>query len=171
MNYKNILLGSVLLLTACHTEKKVVETKPYLRWVGDIEHDKKEDKADFFLCHEQGAYQYFNFSEGLQYEGEKRAIENAYSKHYRPVTNNQQKGLLRIRFLVNCKGDTDRFRIIGMDENYQPQVFDKAITNQLIDIAKQLDGWKVLYDRDAPRDYYQYLIFKLENGVIKEILP
>ncbi|MGL4629975.1 MAG: hypothetical protein ACRCVT_02120 [Leadbetterella sp.] len=80
--------------------------------------------------------------------------------------------MIRIRFIVNYKGQTDRFRLIAMDENYKEKVFASSITEQLVKITKSLKGWGLMkYDSTHTFDYYQYLIFKMENGQIKEILP
>ncbi len=73
--------------------------------------------------------------------------------------------------MVNCQGETDRFRLISADENYNEKTFAKSITDQLLDIAKSLNGWKVKKMKEKDIDYYQYLIFKIENGQLKEILP
>ncbi|MBK7428429.1 MAG: hypothetical protein IPI60_16140 [Saprospiraceae bacterium] len=150
------------------------ETSPppkYLRWVGDIAFDPKTDKKDFHLCDADDIKQYHNFSFGFLYKGEKIALEKEIREQYNTQNITAQSGWLRIRFIVNCQGETDRFRIIGMDENRKPQTFDKSISDQLLNITKRLKGWLILPDDETRGDYYIYLIFKLENGKIKEILP
>jgi hypothetical protein len=110
-------------------------------------------------------------SDGLQYEGEKYAIEQAFRQNYKPALAKKESGMLRIRFIVNCKGKTDRFRMMGADENYQAKIFDPSIADQLLQITKKLDKWQPKKLEEQPVDYYQYLIFKIENGVLIEILP
>ena len=61
--------------------------------------------------------------------------------------------------------------MIGMDESYQPMQFNAAITDQLLTITKQLDGWIPKSDGGKEVDYYQYLIFKINHGEITEIMP
>ena len=143
----------------------------YPERTGDISFDERLDKKDFRLCYEKYVFQYFNNSEGLTYEGEKWAILQAFSEKYKPEGMSKESGFVRIRFIVNCKGETDRFRILASDENLQEKVFDKAITDQLLQISKELKGWKPKKFNGVLYDYYQYLIFKIENGQIKEILP
>jgi hypothetical protein len=58
-----------------------------------------------------------------------------------------------------------------MDENYNEKVFAKSITEQLMRITKNLIGWQGKKYNEKEIDYYQYLIFKIENGQLKEILP
>lgn len=165
-------LGCIILflqITACSPES-APPTK-YLRWVGDISHDPKIDKKNFQLCTPKAIKQYHNFSFGFLYKGEKIALENEIRSQYNEQHTANQSGWLRIRFVVNCHGETDRFRIIGMDNNKEAFTFDQSISEQLLSICKNLKGWLILPDNDAPQDYYIYLTFKLDNGKIKAILP
>jgi hypothetical protein len=146
-------------------------TSLYPDFVGDIEFNKELDDQNFELCFDKHIYQYFNDSTGFQYEGEKLAVENEFSKEYKSNYIANETGLVRVNFVINCKGQTDRFRLIGMDENYNEKEFDKSITEQLLRITKSLKGWKGKKLKDNKIDYYQYLIFKIENGQLKEILP
>jgi hypothetical protein len=143
----------------------------YPERTGDIEYDEKIDKSDFKLCYPKYIFQYFNISKGVEYTGEKLAIENEFKTKYKPISIQGETGLVRIRFVVNCKGETDRFRLISMDTEYNPKAFDKSITDQLTEITKSLKGWKPKFYEEMPIDYYQYLIFKLRDGHITHILP
>ncbi|MDX1754292.1 MAG: hypothetical protein R3259_13955 [Salinimicrobium sediminis] len=73
--------------------------------------------------------------------------------------------------MVNCEGKADRFRILQADKDYNEIEFDERITNQLLEITKGIESWKVMYGHEIPVDYYFYLIFKIKNGRITEILP
>jgi hypothetical protein len=147
----------------------------YPKHTGDIDFDEKIDKSDFKLCYPDYIYQYFNTSKGVEYTGEKIALEKEVREKYLPADLKGESGLIRIRFIVNCKGETDRFRLISMDTDYHPKTFDKSITDQLMEISKNLKGWEPkLYENDGKEytiDYYQYLIFKLKDGHITQILP
>ena len=152
-------------------QNKTITKSEYPNNVGDIEFNSKTDKQDFELCNKNHIYQYFNNSGGLEYEGEKLEIEKVFKENYKSEKINNETGLIRINFIVNCKGKTDRFRLISMDENYNEKLFLKSITDQLLAITKNLNGWKVKKIKEKDIDYYQYLIFKIENGQLKEILP
>jgi hypothetical protein len=144
----------------------------YSRWVGDIEFDPKRDNENFELKNgDDGIKQYFNFGQGVHYDGEKPAIIESFNKNYKPLSKSKESGWIRIRFVVNYKGETDRFRLIASDFNYQAIEFSNELTDQLIRICKGLKGWNVLRMNNEALDYYQYLIFKIENGEIIEILP
>jgi hypothetical protein len=163
-------LIACLTLAGCATESSPTQSR-YLRWVGDSKFDPALDTDDFELCYnENGVKQYFNHSQGLQYKGEKPALLRHFFNQYQAV-DNDQSGWIRIRFIVNCEGKTGRFRITESDESYRPRSFDARITRQLEALTRSLDGWKKLPDESNPEDYYQYLVFKIRNGNLEEIMP
>lgn len=165
------LLATLLALPFSCTRTLVPGDSKYPRMVGDIAFDPKEDDPDFELCDEAKAKQYHNFNQGFQYKGEKQALKKVFAEAYQSKKMPGETGLIRIRFLVNCKGETGWFRIMGMNENYEPKTFDKSITKQLLQTTKSLSGWKILPDEKSPEDYYQYLIFKINDGQLIEIMP
>jgi hypothetical protein len=160
------------ILSSCQLEKKAQEKKEYLRNVGDIEYNDKIDEIDFKVCNgDDIILQYFNLGKGPVYSGEKSKILNVFKSKYKPLINKDQNGLIRIRFVVNCEGKSGRFRVLQSDFNYQAIEFDKRIVNQLTDITKGIENWEVLYLSEFTVDYYMYLIFKISNGQLIEILP
>ncbi|WP_035804555.1 hypothetical protein [Lunatimonas lonarensis] len=162
----------ILTLSGCNSENKIFEKTEYLRWVGDIEHDSKIDNIDFKLCNEDyQVLQYFNIGMGPVYKGEKKKLINAFNSNFEPVTEKKQNGWIRIRFIVNCEGHAGRFRILQSDNNYEDFNFDRKIITQLIEIAKGIENWEILYSEGIPIDYYMYLVFKISDGHILEILP
>jgi len=165
---KAFFISLLVIYASCTLDNS--ESK-YLRWVGDSKINLQIDTADFQLCNSESVVkQYFHFDKGLQYEGEKKELEAHFKRHYVPVKS-EQSGLVRIRFIVNCKGETGRFRIIGSDLDYNEQVFNNEIVSQLLHITQSLKGWAVLSKRDKPKDYYQYLIFKIVKGDLIDIMP
>ncbi|MBK9255028.1 MAG: hypothetical protein IPM42_06030 [Saprospiraceae bacterium] len=162
------LIFIIPVLGSC---QQINEKSKYPKSVGDINYDSKYDKKDFYLCNEKSIMQYHNDSQGLEYKGEKTALDQVFKLKYQRPANTTESGMVRIRFVVNCKGETDRFRVMSMDEKYNEKIFDADITEQLVSITKSLDGWIPKKNRGKEADYYQYLIFKIKNGQISEILP
>lgn len=171
---KAVLLFLVLAIVSCQPNSHSSSSKSkYLRWVGDIEANPQLDDPSFVVCDEANTKQYFNFIETYEfaYKGERTALRQVFKENYQPISKATETGLIRIRFIVNCKGQSGRFRLISANHNLEEKIFDKKITQQLLEITKSLDGWPILPSAESPSDYYQYLIFKMEEGHIKEILP
>lgn len=167
-----VLILSILLITSCNSnEIEPPDRLEYKRWVGDIETDELSDADDFKLCNDESqVYQYFNDGNGLQYEGEKISIIETFKDQYSEQEVGQT-GLLRIRFIVNCEGVAGRFRLLGMDDDFKFKKFSNTISNELLRITKTLKNWQPKKVESQPIDYYQYLVFKLQDGRIIEILP
>lgn len=162
---KIVLLFSILW--GCQVEKS-----DYLRWVGDIEQNDQIDKLDFKVCHgDNRVLQYFNLGEGPVYKGEKSRIINTFKSKYKSVNDKSENGLIRIRFIVNCEGKAGRFRVLQSDYNYQETEFDNEIVSQLMTITKGIEDWAIFKRNEVTVDYYMYLIFKIIDGQLTEILP
>ena len=141
------------------------------RWVDDIAEDQELDDSAFKICttNEQ-IIQYFNDGNGIQYIGDKPAIDSIFYSSYQAIKTNLS-GFVRIRFIVNWSGETGRFRVLTSDLNYQANILPSDITKQLLNITKSMNGWQQKTWRDLNVDYYQYLIFKIEKGELTQILP
>ena len=126
-------------------------------YVGNIAFDEKSDRKDFILCNENRVFQYFNDSKGFQYRGEKIAIEEEFQKKYNSENVKKENAWVRIRFVVNCDEESDRFRILTANYDYEPIEFNKNITSQLLEINRSLNVWipKVIIGKKI--DYYQSL--------------
>ena len=145
----------------------------YTRWVGDIETDSTVDCPDFYLCNgKQYAAQYFHYTDDYPYMFGKDSLMNIFQHRYKPYFKEDQSGYIRIRFIINCEGQSGKFRISQAGRDYLPKTFHKRIISQLMEIIKSVNGWRIMFDhQDRKRDYYMYLTFKLKNGEITDIIP
>jgi hypothetical protein len=154
---KNLfLLISVLLIFSCNSPEKQKAEIP--RHVGDIQFDPKTDTTDFKPCHEDLTFQYYNFSNALQYDGEKAKIIREFDRKFQRV-DKTESGYVTIRFIVNCEGKTGWFRVVTMDFDYQEIKFSTELVNQLLEITKGLNGWKTGEFDGKIYDYYNHLTF------------
>ena len=163
-----ILYFSFISWVACSTAQST--PSEIINVVGEIFYEDAIDDPDFELCHNQRSIiQYYAFNEKC-FTGEKAAINRYFEENYLS-TNTKESGWIRIRFIVNCRGEAGRFRLLAMDNEYQKTSFSPGITQQLLILTKALNGWKSMEANQVVRDYYQYLIFKIENGELVEIMP
>lgn len=156
---------------SCAQESMIVQKYP--EQVGNIEYDPKLDKANFKTClKEKYLFQYYNLENGFQYKGGYFELHKEIKENFRYVNNTEyESGYIVIRFLVNCQGETDRFRVQEIGLDYQPKKFNKELVNQLLTITKNLKGWNAGEFKGYKVDYYQYLTFVIGNGKIKAIKP
>jgi hypothetical protein len=165
-------LPTLILLSFLSCCSRLSPSNPdYPRHVGDLSFDAKTDDPNFKVCNETEVFQYYNFGNGLQYKGEKPKIVEHFTRGLTKQGAPTDTGFITIRFIVNCQGATGRFRVQGIDSNYQEKKFSPALTGQLLSLTKQLDGWVIGKYEGMIYDYYQYLTFKIENGKLIEIMP
>ena len=139
--------------------------------VGDIAFDPATDNSDFKVCNENRILQYYNFGKGLMYHGEKFEILEHLNQHFKASEAPEINGYLTVRFIVNCNGETGRFRTSEMDLNYQEIQFDQDLKGQLLELTKELNKWQIGKREDSSFDYYQYLTYKIEGGQLTDIMP
>jgi hypothetical protein len=164
-----IFLLSFFVLCACGQNNYQSELT---RHVGDIPLNPELDTAYFSPCHEDLILQYYYFGKGIQYEGEKAALVAFVRNEFSANSIDKDNGYVTVRFIVNCKGESGRFRVIELDNNYDITTHSEVIVNQITDIVRRLDGWKAgTLDGSKAYDYYQYLTFKISNGQITDIMP
>lgn len=178
---KRLLLAFLFLITICSiqcldgraTSEIQTVKEEYPRWIEDIAYDPTIDNPNFQTCHgDDMVYQYFNLGDNIEIEGERYYIDRTFEKEYNASIAAKESGLVRVRFLVNCMGDTDRFRLLTSDLKFQAYEMSPSITNQLVRITKSLTGWKQKFDSENQAvDYYQYLVFRIVDGKISNIQP
>lgn len=173
MRLQKLLLFAVLVtaLTQCAAPKKPpLAPLPYPNQVGDIQADASLDDPNFTVCQDSNIPQYYSLRGG--YAGEKPAIDRYFRQYFRKQKAwSTENGYLTIRFVVNCKGKTGRFRVQEMGIDYQAKKFPPALREHLLQLTRQMDGWLPGQYENRELDYYQYLCFTLKNGDILRITP
>jgi hypothetical protein len=109
---------------------------------------------------------------GLNYEGGIFAIKQKYKEEYITVKTGQNSGIVKIRFDVNCKGETGNFVSETYNLKYESTTMNDSIVNQTVLIARNLNNWTPGTNDDNENiNSFKFLAIKVINGEIKEILP
>ncbi len=97
---------------------------------------------------------------------------NYYLNKFKFVSGTEnESGFLRLRFLINCKGELANFDLEGMNEEYEAFDFDKKITDQFIHLSKEIDHW-IGYERKGEFfDCDKNMLFKIKKGQLVDISP
>lgn len=165
------LLLLLSLFAACNPSKKLDPPgSNYPDHVGDIKPDPMLDDTTFHACRESNIPQYYSIKGS--FEGEKPAIERYFEQNFRKdKAFAKAEGYITIRFVVNCKGQTGRFRVQEMSPDYKPVKFPPALPAQLLQLTQKMDGWIPGKSENILYDYYQYLTFTISKGEITRIMP
>ena len=109
---------------------------------------------------------------GLNYEGGIFAIKQKYKEEYITVKTGQNSGIVKIRFDVNCLGETGNFEFETYTLNYESTTINDSIVNQIVLIARKLNNWiPGTNDDNENINSFKFIAVKVINGEIKEILP
>lgn len=84
--------------------------------------------------------------------------------------NFKDNGLLNLRFLINCNGEIGDVEVNELDFDFERMDLDDALVYRLKELSFRKEHWNYRL-KDEPSDYYMYLIYRLENGKVVEILP
>lgn len=169
---KYAIIWVVLVLASCGDSKNATSNMKaeHLRHVGDIVADRNMDDPNFKACQEDRAAVHYNFDSPNLYEGEKPAIVRAFMDMDLPKVKGSL-GYVTVRFMVNCKGETGRFRVEQVDTDYKKKTFNTGISDAILATTKSLNGWiPATYDGKV-YDYYKYLTFKIIDNQIVDVLP
>ncbi|MCS3737910.1 hypothetical protein [Mucilaginibacter dorajii] len=162
----------MLLLFTCYyasAQNKLPKADQLPDQVGDIIFNTQTDQYDFKLCNKENIYQYYSVN--TTYTGEIKALKKElydgfkYDAKYAVIT-----GSVTIRFIVNCKAQTDWFRVNVLNSNYQRTAFPSEFINKLLLDVKNLKGWiPGKLPNGAVCDSYYFLHFRILRGRINNI--
>ncbi|WP_108247332.1 hypothetical protein [Muricauda brasiliensis] len=138
----------------------------FTQHVGDISFDGTVDSSDFELCGDYRVLQYYQV--GTYFQGGKKAIKEKLLPNVN-ADGLPSNGLLTIRFVVNCHGETGYFRAHMIDSNLSRVEVPKQGLEHFGTLITKLDGWVPGKIQDDPMDSYAQIVFKIENGTITDI--
>jgi len=136
--------------------------------VGDISFDPKTDDPKFQVCNPKQVWQ------GYQLKSKQDETPIMVAREFRskfrsnPAWKNES-GLIRIRFLVNCSGVADRFRLLELDPDLKEKEFNADLKAHILGIAKSI-SWPPRRAYNQTVDYYHHVSVRIVNGELSDIV-
>lgn len=162
-----LIISTMFWLVGCDHNKEY-ESTDYPDQFGEIEFDADLDRPDFQLCDESGLV---HSRVSLNYEGGRKRIEEICKERVNIAESTYAfNGYILVRFLVNCKGESDRFRIEILDEGFEKQVCPDALISLVENAVRSLDAWTITKPENEGKDHSKYLNFKMIDGRIDAII-
>jgi hypothetical protein len=144
--------------------------KTYTHDVGYIDPETALGPKNFKTCDTTVFFQYYNEFPRAGYKHGKNKLREIIARSFKRVS--EDNGYLTYRFVINCHGAAGRFNIIENDLALSANHFDEKLKQQLLSIIlNDLTEWNPLYFEGTARDSYIYLMFRIEDGEIIDILP
>ncbi|GAA4311905.1 hypothetical protein GCM10023115_32240 [Pontixanthobacter gangjinensis] len=133
--------------------------------MGDLTADPEID-GEFQVCDEDKIPNYYAI--GTHYQGGKKAIKAEILNDLENLEF-QEQGNISLRFIVNCHGETGRFRSKSTDLEMKKIPVDEARLDKIKNRVRQLNKWNPAKNDHATYDSYYVLNFKLRDGRIVDI--
>jgi hypothetical protein len=171
MNYLAKIMFVFLFVNVREAEAQSISHLPSASGmaVGDIAFDEKLDDKKFCICNASEIFQYHSLAFNNRHAFKRRAQKQVLK--LKSGSRKNVSGYITIRFIVNCNGEADRFRILSVDHRYSPQFFDRTFTLALLAVVKNFDAWSIGKFEGELVDYYQIVTFKIVNSRVADILP
>ena len=127
------------------------------------------NKSEFKLCSGSKRPYYYPT---LKYEGNFYKIKNHFFNNYKTIQFPNSNGIVKIRFNINCKGETGNFFIDTYSLDYKNKTINKEITEQLLNLTKDLKDWvPARNDEGEMINSHKFFAFKIIEGKLIDILP
>lgn len=163
----NYSLIFAIFIIGCKKKEVRLNLPPYP--IGYIPYSAKLDDPLFELCNDSVIIE--NGSRHSSYLGGVKSI----FEHFKTLSSQLKylkgvSGYLTVRFIMNCHGEKDRYRVLGINNRYKAKEFPTDLTNIILEAVKQMSGWQVAVFQDEKCDSYNMLTFKIIDGQINDII-
>lgn len=156
----------LILCFSCETKKeaKAAQKPEYLADIGDTKFNPELDDVNFTFC---DAANVLHKRALVAYTGGTPAMEKELISNYEKQPAFESfTGYFFIRFAVNCKNESGRFRWEIVDEDFKEMKCPDALEKEIITKVKNLKNWNHPIYQGESHDGYTFLIVKIENGNI-----
>ena len=170
------ILGIVLILCGIigyfnyrYEWKYDVNSEKHQHDVGYLSPENRDFTPNFKRCNDNlpiGYYSHVDFNVFDKSKAHfKRFIQSNFNSNFYT-----DSGMLNLRFIINCNGEVGDMEINELNKEYQLTELSNDLVEEIIQLTGKKESWMISNDK-LKHDKYMYLIFKLEDGKITEILP
>lgn len=137
--------------------------------IGWIPFDKSIDNSNFKVCDELNIEEYYQvnpaFGEGLL------SIRKYIAAHQGELEALCEKdGYVIVRFVINCQGQTDRYRTKFMSLNYTDEnTVNAELQKKIIQLLREMGNWTPGKYDGKTYDCYQHLKFLFKNSQLVDV--
>jgi hypothetical protein len=138
--------------------------------IGWIPFDKSLDNSNFKVCDELNIEEYYqvnpSYGEGMP------SIRKYFSAHEQLLeTLCEKDGYVIVRFVINCQGQTDRYRTKFMSLNYTDEnTVNAELQKKIIQLTRNMGNWTPGKYDGKTYDCYQHLKFLFKNSKLVDVL-
>lgn len=136
--------------------------------IGDISFDAKTDDPNFTVCNPSRVLQTYELKTKM--DETPLAVQREFRAKFVPKDEwKYESGIIRIRFLVNCSGKADRFRLLELDFDIHQKQFSESLRAHVVQVAKSMQ-WPTRRAWNQTVDYYHYFSIKIVDGQLADVI-
>jgi hypothetical protein len=138
--------------------------------IGWIPFDKSLDNSNFTVCDELNIEEYYQvnplYGEGMP------SVRKYFAPHKQALEALCEKdGYVIVRFVINCQGQTDRYRTKFMSLNYTDEnAVNAELQKKLIQLTRNMGNWTPGKYDGKTYDCYKHLKFLFKNSRLVDVL-
>ncbi|MEN1784393.1 MAG: hypothetical protein AAGF77_04560 [Bacteroidota bacterium] len=141
----------------------------YSQQIGYLSPSNPDISTNFKRCSNRPPIGTYSSANPYIFRESKGAFRKYILTHF-DNTAYDDNGLLNLRFIVNCRGELGDVEVNELNNDFERTDLSDALVDQLKSLALQPKHWRGSQDEN-PIDFYMYLIFRIQNGAVVEILP
>lgn len=147
--------------------KYEVNREAYQHDAGYIELQNARFVEGFNLCENGRLVGYYSSAAPEIYKGSKYTFRQYIVGNF--TITSAISGYLDLRFHINCRGEVGNVEVNELDSDLRPAKLGDRLVEQLVKLSIRNENWQI--KSSSTDNYYMYLIYKIENGAVSEILP
>lgn len=98
-------------------------------------------------------------------------VEQTIRSNYHPKDEwKNESGIIRVRFLVNCQGQSDRYRLLELDFDLKEKKFSESLRAHVMSVAKQIQWPARRNNHQEIVDYYHHFTLRITNGQLSDVV-
>jgi hypothetical protein len=138
--------------------------------IGWISFDRSVDNPNFKVCDELNIEEYYqvnpSYHEGLP---SIRKFISSYQQELEALC--KRDGYIIVRFVINCQGQTDRYRSKFMSLDYvNDNTVNAELQQKIIQLARDMGNWTPGKYHGKTYDCYQHMKFLFKNSKLVDVL-
>jgi|GEM_PF-1345470 len=137
--------------------------------IGYLNPANRDISENFKRCTDKLPVGFYHSTAPYIYKGGKPVFKRFIQSNY-AENNFTDNGYLNFRFLIDCNGAIGDVEVNQLDTNLEISTLNQDLVSQLSKLTLKEENWNSLETREV-RDLYMYIIYKIENGQVVEILP
>lgn len=146
----------------------LINVAAFAQSVGDISFDPDTDDPKFKVCNANWIWQGYQLKSNQ--DETPLMVAREFRAKFKPDDAwKNESGTIRIRFIVNCSGAADRFRLLGLDADLKEKQFSKELSDHVLAVAKSIP-WPSRRAYNQTVDYYHHFSIRIVNGKLVDII-